>query len=451
MHYLFLTFALVITSCGQQTYNAPSKDSFVKRSLGRAIPLTKIHPTCDRVASSSSKEFDILRFIEGQMLGEKIDFSSIITGSKFAAKSSTFYNKVAYGGKFEIFYEINRAGNEKQVGLKQKANAAELNVCAGSDYTNYPLSYEDVALSSVPGIQAALDAVKAAKPKIKLNPVKFVMGPDYKMIYRTTYKVQGKKKGQLNLAFVNNAFYNGGTSEIVFLPQGYMGEDKVIPFGGVPLWKIPMVGAHEYGHHVFREIVGGKALDTASKEFHDKFCWDSRHVHVSGSTKIEKMAGTGEILGAYNEGFADLIAYYSLGKEIGSLKGISCMEKAREVDVSEFADGTAKKLDFNAYFTFMHGGESPDSCLEPDYTDIHIMGAIFAHHFDQLMEKIGMEPQEKLKTLLEWAQILKSKYGNLTSGYKALMEIYLTKGGIKSDACTYLKQNAEAIHSDLDC
>jgi hypothetical protein len=448
MHYLLLILALVISSCGKKDSYAPTKDSFVKRSIGRAIPMTKIHPTCDRVAQSTSKEFGILRFIAGQMLGEQIDFSPIIQGTTFSAKNTSFFHKVSYAGKYELHYQINSYEQETYLGGKQLAKDKNLNVCPGSDYTSYPNSFEDASLASVVGIQMAKEQIQLAAPSIKLNPVKLVIGPDYKLVYKTTYRVQGKKKGMAHIAFVNNAFYNGGSGEIVFLPQGYVNKET-LPFGGIPLWKIPMVGAHEYGHHVFKEIVVGKAMQNHQQSFHEKFCWDSRRHHHEGS--ISRASGRGDTVGAFNEGFADLIAFYALGPEVGSLKSIECMEKNREVNVAHFANGEAKQLSTDSYFKFMLGGDSPNSCLAPDYTDIHIIGAIFAHHFDILMTKLELGSQKKLKALLSWAKNYRDKGTKLGAGYQALLEVYEQQGGVKSDACTYLKENATAIFRDLDC
>ena len=105
---------------------------------------------------------------------------------------------------------------------------------------------------------------------------------------------------------------------ISFYPQS----EEVIKakeFGGVPLWEMPWVTGHEYGHHIFRTIFpyydkfGTKLDEKTSYKHHN--CWlhnGERHEDLTNSHKEIYKLKKLKLLKALNEGFSDLFSFYAI-------------------------------------------------------------------------------------------------------------------------------------------
>jgi hypothetical protein len=118
---------------------------------------------------------------------------------------------------------------------------------------------------------------------------------------------------------------------------------------------------------------------------------------------------------ALNEGFADLIAYYSLRPDEYSLNGINHLAYNREVGFSYFIIYGKKEFSDSILNSFFSAGRRSD-----DYTnffqDGHILGAIFAHRADQFMNSLGLSRDARLETILRWAQ----DYANARASMRSL-------------------------------
>lgn len=117
-------------------------------------------------------------------------------------------------------------------------------------------------------------------------------------------------------------------------------------------------------------------------------------------------------VGAMNEDFADLISFYSPGKDERVLNKVKCFEKNLEVDSpyfgafisKDFTDNAIKIMDDNK----VH--ESDESCDTPNYQRIHEVEAMFAYQGNRLISMTTQDQKTKLKILMKWAMTLAEEY-----------------------------------------
>ena len=210
---------------------------------------------------------------------------------------------------------------------------------------------------------------------------------------------------------VNNAFYNPYAKEITFLPQG-RDLRGVIPFSSVPLWNIPFVASHEYGHHIFNEILGNSVNLTGHT------CFDQPQDNVAASSAV---ATNEKLISAINEAFADLIGKMSSDKDF-SFKGVDCFEHTRDVDNNAFYDGTTKSL--TSYFWSEFVSPTPMriyTCNQTNYSEIHHFGAVIAHGLYSTMKIHG---GYNISVVIDWLKNYKEVY-SISNGLKENLRLSL--------------------------
>lgn len=164
------------------------------------------------------------------------------------------------------------------------------------------------------------------------------------------------------------------------------------------LWEIPWAVAHEFGHHVFWTHSRYASTSNLMKS-HEPF------VHgfslSGGMTKIQRAVG---------EGFADLYAYYTLGGRQGYTDGIECFENDRDIGSDVFIDGTFKALNESVVGEFFKlESSSVTTCLKPNFSEVHALGAVLARGIDQVFEAdVGDSAAAKAELLLQWSEKLAS-------------------------------------------
>lgn len=267
-------------------------------------------------------------------------------------------------------------------------------------------SVEGAALNANYVISRAYNKLQQVAPELLPKPISIQIAPLYATEIHAT-----SESGDMHATqyLTDNAFYSPANATITFLPQSQEGLDADV-FAGKPLWDIPMVGAHEYGHHIFHHL-----FPEADNSEHS-LCFDNR-VHKGPRLREKdsssfREVNTQTVFGALNEAFADLDAYYSLGDRLVSLKGITCMDKNRDVDIQYFSDGSEKRLsnkNVSTFFSFDRYN-SAQTCFVPDFQDIHIMGAAIASLVYRQMKYLNMSDSEALTVLLQWIQSIRDDY-----------------------------------------
>lgn len=250
-------------------------------------------------------------------------------------------------------------------------------------------TYEHAASSiqsALKKIEDKMNDINLSLPKVSLN-----VAPLIKAI---SERREGKNIYQTPKYQVNNAYYNPRLKEITFLPQGRTAYG--VPFSSIPLWNIPFVPIHEYGHHMFNYYMDG----VASKGINT--CFNNLHIHSNFQG-----SGNRKLIKALNEAFADLIGKLGAGRSF-RFKRVPCFRKARDVESSKFADNQDKTLDENTWHIFEKNiPEAQRNCESRNVSEIHHFGAIIAHGLYEVMRKSN---DFHLTQLIDLLKNFKSRY-----------------------------------------
>lgn len=361
---------LFITSCG---FNL-EKDEYIfinEPSTGDPILL-----------NSDSRSQDSLSSLGG--VSAKISNNKLFPGNSKCASSSLVYKTFKSG-----FFEWTSLRNWLSEVVNQIHTEYNFENC---DEFAEAGTYEHAASTVLNQIQSVeqllLTQTDLLMPKVNLRIVP--------LIKQKIRKVEGKTVKLKDDYLVNNAFFLPQRKEIVFVPQG-TDQDGRIPFNSIPLWNIPFVPSHEYGHHIFNELLAEKANKKAHICFNQK-----KHRTINSSVSNAKL------MAAINEGFADLVGQISSGDSF-SFDGVSCFEKSRDVNSSKFYDGKDKILTESVLNEFIYPRSISyrSNCNFTDYSQIHHFGAVVAYGLYSTMKENDLL---NLRSVTQWAKQLKESY-----------------------------------------
>jgi hypothetical protein len=298
----------VLVGCGEfYSQQFSTNDTYVETSIGSIDPLIEVPHHCEDSGLLTGKFFTEYFFQGFYQVGK---YKPVI--QNYQVRTSAV-NSSLYKGHFELF-----SGRKLQ-----KASPKKISICSSSRYSS------DSYAGSYLHVSKYLDEAYQAHKNIRgdISQVNLWIAP----------KIEVKNfSGQsevIKYYQVNNAAYVPSTNTIIFYPKGRVGRQP-IPFNGVAFWQIPMVIGHEYGHHVFSEIFypisrlkEAPKIDekTRLEQEASKLCFDSSEGHQhfkmisDGSFRFVDHA---TVIGAINEGFADLFAFYAIGKKKNNLKKI---------------------------------------------------------------------------------------------------------------------------------
>lgn len=282
-----------------------------------------------------------------------------------------------------------------------------LKVCV-SDRAFARTSIEGVGLSAL----ASLTTARSFYDKIEGRSANI---PDARLIVlptiETVFTAQvGSRLEEEREIMTDNLAYSpsfGNEPAFVVFPKGKASQERGL-WTNLNLWEMGWGMAHEFGHHVFRWHT--RMDDGAELTFLPIHSFDFSGEKTKASIQLAQGSqGQKKVLGAINEGFADLFAYYTYGAAPGLAQGIDCFAKSRDVDSPEFYNGERKQLTSRVLAQFR--GELPaanGSCTTPSYDDIHIIGAIIAHGIARLMTTVDDANGNagKAARLLAWAEAI---------------------------------------------
>lgn len=455
-----LTVAVAAPGCAKKTKHSGDGVSRYNRVSVNPVRITTQVKNCSRVqAQSANKLFSLDLFLDGRYLDKQLDFTGILNNQRLRSTSSnkiitdTDYNYeqlAIYSGYYD--QAQGRILKGELIGGNIITDEKDVTICPGvSDYNKNTV--ENASLSINYTITKTNNKVKTLFPTMDIEPVTVKVTPLY------GEKVKAGKRTQTSY-MTDNAFYLPTDNTIQFLPQSKEGLALGV-FGKIPVWEIPMVASHEYGHHLFATIYprSQSAEEELSLKGHE-LCFDNRvdHVHHAKHVTRNKNVDFDTVLGAFNEGFADLVSFYSLENDERALTDIKCMETSRDVDSSIFHDGVSKTFDSdNLDIFFGVADQETKSCGEADFTGIHDIGAVFAHAVDSIMSLYSSNKDTKLKVTINWLKKLNEKHYDLDalSTRRQLNAIYLIfikeifnefGDSKKATVCQYTKY----YHQDLD-
>ena len=286
---------------------------------------------------------------------------------------STFYGQT-YQRHCHFHSERHCLDEDFHPAAWKKANKSGgvLRICATQQ--DYPReSFEHVALVSALHLQTAQQFFTASTgqtvPGLSLLVLPF---------FRTLYTDKDEQPQQQLM--YRNIIYFPNSKSLAVLPD----QDD---FRGRSLWESSFVIAHEFAHHV---------------QF-------ANHPKSTTVAALRSDALMNRALEAFLEGWADLYAFYAENEDASDIVSYPCFGYNRNVASPVFGDRSFKTVTPAALAAYYQGDRTSASCMQPDFSDSHIIGAIFAHHLHQTISFLldsgwldEPEPMTKYRYLHRW-------------------------------------------------
>ncbi len=414
---ILLSVTLSLVSCFKPVTRRVMKKNVYKLSLG--TPIMPFHSKDMCVKSEDQASYN--------------PASELLISGEKTLKSISSLNSQLFRAPYLLSGEFNLAGR-KMVTLE---DGVDFSFCKVSDVYEYG-SYEDAAVSIMQPIS-----------EFEKNHSKFIKKINPEKLELKVLPLMGFDSPKYTGHMINNAFYSPSAKTVVFLPQGFAPGQSTIPFGGTPLWKFPMVMMHEYGHHIFSTV----SSKIYSDDYDHELCFDNRNINdISSQTKGDKREiDKHDALGALNEGFADIFAFYAQ-KDKSQLVNMGCMTESRDVKFDTFLSGDKKEISERVLADFISSTDIDYGLCykETNYQDIHIIGAVYARAWYELLDEPGergnqreLKDQDKLIIISNWAKKIGRSYyiDNTGSTVKEFLKI----------SAELMTKAASKINKDKSC
>ena len=455
-----LLVALLVVGCGKK---ANEKSHAVKPREVSATKLSQnpiILHSSNKMKSAcsvenyvdSQKNFNLALFVRGEEVQEERLFSGLIDGLLVRDIGSKIITESHKGQS--IVYTYTSTDDVISGDKKELSSPSIISICP--DTVKYEKGTpESAALNATFYISKVNKKVSELLPAISIPAISVEVTPMIKKALSVI--VKGEVVWSYEAYETDNAYYMPGANSITFLPHSEEFRKAGMNFS---FWEVPMVAAHEYGHHIFNTLHPDNTAPTALKNCFGHFGILNENTETEEEEK--RVVSNEDVLGGLNEGFADLISFYSLENNERGLKGVNCLQISRDVGSRVFADGKSKVFSAEALMDFFSEKSTPavESCDVTNYQDIHIMGAIFATGADRFLTLSTDTKDQRLAIVLNWLQEMKLSSGRMSTlapseflaeSFKLFIETTVAKTDSKMDPaeCDLAKEIYPGIETRL--
>ncbi len=450
-----LSLALFLVGCEAKTktkiveVNKEKVYTFTKESYGTPVPVPSVDPNCN-----SSRGLNLSNAI----------IENAFTGLQVIETTTNIEEDTFIGGaQKDIFRQTIETENIN--------NGYIVSLCRSAESIP-PYSKEGAAIGMKTQADAAHKlylAIQAGRTRSDvelpaLQKINLNAAIDVKLVERNVDK--NDKATEETSFLTDNAVFspNGKVSQLISYPQSTEAKQLGL-LGGIPLWSVPGVFQHEFGHFVFHSIMN----DSNSSGYAAYLEYSARHpdlhlFHQPTHTARKIAASPGLtanlaafqqtqqfFIGALNEGFSDLWSYYTM-KQPKDMFNISCFAKNRNIASDVYYNGLAKTWDsalWNKVFSFSlqddlrNVSRDPvERCSQPIFSSIHIVGAAMAHTADAVFTAAALANPSKDSSILKaemsiaWLQTMKQSDEFSDLGAKASLSRILNTA--ISTGMTYL-------------
>jgi len=409
--------AMLLTSCGSGD-GSSAKPAFVDTVKKQdefsfsSNPLAYKNTHFDCAENTNFKTlYNIFAYDTNQVVMNPIVYlNALYSGSPILKRAdSKFIDATIYGRELIDTYKLIFNEDNQVIGGTNVSGGtlgAPLILC--NDQVIERESVQHIAADIISTLDMSFDALEVAGEGKKVKPISIFTHP----IVSTVYEYYNE--GSTDLAYseeqvmTDNAFYYD--SGLYFIPHSkefkeYLGAKHV------DYWEIPFVASHEYGHHIFASFFPKSQgqLNLKSKMKHT--CFEG-HKELNKKFKKQnipeafgqRQVSAQDVLSSFNEGFADLFAFFTLDKAKSSLEGIFGFDDEREVDSLFLANFTEKKFSKEIAGAFFSTSEYSRTSSLATFQDTHTIGAIVAARFNLILDNAGMNRVEKLQVILKWLE-----------------------------------------------
>ena len=323
------------------------------------------------------------------------------------------------------------------------SHGSTLRIC--KQEAHYPRgSIEEITLTAQNHLESFFSFYKKIPDHKALTPVYIntLASVEKKAVNGSTYL----KKN--NMSYVRG----GGYAAIYLLAKDNWGNYH---WPGFQLWESPWVIAHEAAHHVFSEY----SYSPLNQSAQTVKMWQSapilshpRKEEELGNFALAKRTVSHRFaISSVNEGFSDLMAFYSIGENTSYLDLFYCFRKSRDPSSPYFADGRKKTFDKKAVAAFLSSSYlKVATCEQTNFQNLHTVGAVFAHGLYRLYT-LTPHPdvaQSGPELLLTFLKRIKPLLQNTANSQSYLLGRLLKEairpashlGALTSDQCQAIKE-----------
>ena len=250
---------------------------------------------------------------------------------------------------------------------------------------DYPReSFEHVALVTALHLQKA-QRFFASSTGLDVPHLSLLVMPFFRTIYTD-------KEDELRQHLMyRNIIYYPASKSLAVLPDN----DN---FHGRGLWESAFIIAHEFAHHA---------------QFADRQKWSTTLAAEGGLPGAEYHQrppnnAPKRSLEAFLEGWADLFAFYAEDENPSDIISYPCFGYNRDIANPVFADRSLKVITPSIVAGFYAGTSTSTSCVRPDFSDAHTIGAVLAHHLHRIVSFVlraqgeTSSPELKYRYVHDW-------------------------------------------------
>lgn len=433
-----LLIPLILVSCGKKASESkapvsPRKVVATNTSLNPITLSSAGHKSVCSVDaySDSERNINLSLFLRGESTDEDRFLSGLIDGLLVRDVGGHIISGSHKGQS--VHYDYTSTDNVITGGVKELSAPSVIKVCPEAGKYERE-TVESAALNVNYFISKTNRKIKELLPNIVIAPISVEITP---LIKKSILIIEKGEEVYKYEAFdTDNAYYMPSMKSITFLPHSKESRKAGMKMN---FWEVPMVSSHEYGHHIFHSIHPQQGEAQGMKN-----CFGKMGLQADPSEPQARKVTQEDVLGALNEGFSDLVSFYTLDNQERGLKGVPCLQITRDVNSPIFANGAPKVFSASMLSDFFATKEkaAAPSCLIPDFQSIHILGAIFANGVDRFLAVSTDTKDQRLSIVLNWLQEMKTKSVSMKSlspqdflreSFKLMMEVTVAKTDGKID------------------
>lgn len=255
-------------------------------------------------------------------------------------------------------------------------------------------SVEKAALTVAASLDRIIDFFTWVSGQYTLEPLSVLLFPNIQ--FQTNFEV--RNEARISFSITDNAAWgrrgNSRQAESV-LYIFPMSEEYVFSrrsFTAPSFWEVPWIMAHEFGHHIFYNVMGPKARRHFGYDFMTTNSAQELPFHYSWKNFQSSASPTEDHqLTALNEAFADLFAHYYRSGNSLEIAHLDCVFQQRDVANPNLNDGRQK-----SFRELARSVAANDPCTRVASNDVHVQGAVFAHFVAAMIDDSHLGPVDAI-------------------------------------------------------
>lgn len=390
--------SLFFTACGKKEVTSNKLNIFAQTYSNDAISLKKQFLSCQTSEFKTlMKDLSFPSFQNAEVTTSTQNFSPLLQG--IFLRDQKVISETLYGE------ETDWLAADKGFYVEKIKTPKNVFVCP--EEVNYEReSIEAAALNTSYFIKKTNLKFTSLAPEIDVTPITLNIAPLITQSY--LYKGGDGNTYKDSSYMTDNAFYMPAHKSVTFLPHSKFLKAFQLKMN---YWEVPMVASHEYGHHLFQMIYKYEYLNTLH-DHHGCFGPVQKKKAKTATKRFDaRKVKIDDVVNAYNEGFADLVSFYTLDPLERGVRNVKCLEVSRDVESAVFYNEKQKIFSKEAVRSFFspYDESASEVCEDISYQSIHAFGAVMAYSMNTFLSGLTNSDDEKLLAVVEWVKFLRTE------------------------------------------